>query len=184
MRAGAPSIPTLRECKIRASLLLKALRSDDPSRAGIAAERFRQLPRFAPLATDRLIAWRDEIQRKHALAVIAAELGFDSWNALRDASDDDRPSTTVDIERLFTDAAVYLNHWCRSYEDARAIHEEVGGFLFPYRAQFAVCPSGFLEAHGLDPLDPDWERIGRDWARPRDTAAFARLSRRLSDAGY
>jgi hypothetical protein len=28
---------------------------------------------------------------------------------------------------------------------------------------------------GLDPADPDWERIGWDWVRPRDADAWERL---------
>jgi len=28
---------------------------------------------------------------------------------------------------------------------------------------------------GLDPSDPDWERIGRDGARPADEQAYQRL---------
>ena len=183
---AAPAIPTLRECKIRASLLLKSLRSADGQRALGAAERFRVLPRFAALAPERIVAWSGEVRRKHALAVIAAELGYGSWVALRAACETAHPAGAVDVERLFNGhaSAVFLNHWCRTYEEARDVHERVGGFLFPYRAHFVVCPVGLLAAHGLDPHDPDWARIGRDWARPRDPAAFERLTRRLGESGF
>jgi hypothetical protein len=39
--------------------------------------------------------------------------------------------------------------------------------------------SNFVDSMGLDPADPDWERIGRDWARPADCAARGRLYRQL-----
>ena len=68
-----------------------------------------------------------------------------------------------------------LNRWFTSYEDARASLQSQGGFLFPHGGHFFVTlPEGVREL-GLDPDDPDWERIGWDWARPRDTDAWARL---------
>ena len=71
--------------------------------------------------------------------------------------------------------AALLNRWFTTYEAARASLEAEGGYLFPYRNQFFVTlPEGVREL-GLDPEDPDWERIGYDWVRPRDRAAWARL---------
>ncbi len=35
-----------------------------------------------------------------------------------------------------------------------------------------------VRERGLDPDDPDWERIGRDWVRPLDAAARERLAER------
>jgi hypothetical protein len=176
-------LPTLRECKVRASLLLKALRSGDPVRARVAAERFRTLRPFAGLDAERIVAWRDQIRRKHALAVIAGELGFDSWLALRGAAGESGSFDTPNMEWMWANAAVYLNHWCATYEDAAAIRRETNGFLFPYRSQFVVCTAEFLDARGIDPHDADWDLIGRDWAKPRDAAAFRRLASRLIDAG-
>ncbi len=37
---------------------------------------------------------------------------------------------------------------------------------------------------GVDPDDPDWERIGYDWLRPLDEAARGRLERTLIARGY
>ena len=62
--------------------------------------------------------------------------------------------------------------------------ETQGGFLFPYRNQFFICEWGFVVALGLDPADPDWERIGRDWVRPRDEVARDRLEAKLIALGY
>jgi len=183
--AGPSPVPTLRECKIRASLLLKAARSDDPARALAAAERFRVLPAFAPLAPARIVAWRESLRRKHALAVVAAELGFASWPALRDACTPAGASPRAPrLDWLFdAGCAVFLNHWCATYAEAAEIRARTGGFLIPYREQYVVCTPELLAARGLDPHDPDWERIGRDWARPRDSGAFARLAARIVEAG-
>lgn len=93
---ASTSLPSARECRTRASLLLKALRSDDPVRVRAAAERFRILPHFAGLDAERLVALRESIRRKHALAVIAAELGFESWNALKAAITPTAPPTPAE----------------------------------------------------------------------------------------
>jgi hypothetical protein len=163
------------------SLLLKALRSGDSPRALAAADRLRVLPHFANLTPERIAAWGPDIRRKHALAAIAAELGFASWDDLR-ATCEPNETRPFEIGSLFDrpSTAVFLNHWCRTWEEAASIQSEVGGFLFPYRTQFVVAPAGVLEAHGIDAHDPDWERIGRDWVRPRDRGAFDRLERALS----
>ena len=173
------AVPDLRECKIRASLLLKALQSDDRIRALAAVDRFRALPKYAELTPERLLAWRDQLRRKHALAVIATEAGFTSWTELRAVCDRETIDVRADIDRLFENGAMYLNHWSGTYEEARAILDQAGGYLFPYRSQFVVCPAGKLEAHGVDAFDPDWARIGFDWVEPNDRAAFRRLNARL-----
>ena len=172
--------PDVRECRIRASLLLKALRSRDPDRAIAAADRLRVLPHFATLAPERILAWRESIQRKHALDTVAVEAGFASWAALMRAGDD-QPSRRPALEALFTPiSAVFLNHWCRSYDEARALLDREGGYLFPYRAQFVVTAAGLLQARGIDAHDPDWKRIGFDWVRPADARAHTRLCARLA----
>ena len=40
-----------------------------------------------------------------------------------------------------------------------------------------------LVSRGVDPHDPDWSRIGHDWARPKDDVAFKRLARRIAESG-
>jgi len=37
----------------------------------------------------------------------------------------------------------------------------------------------YIETIGLDPEDPDWDFIGRDWARPAEPAARQRLYGKL-----
>ena len=71
--------------------------------------------------------------------------------------------------------AVFLNRWYASYEDARAARDAEGGFLFPHGNQYFLADGGAVAELGLDPLDPDWERIGWDWVRPLDAAAWERL---------
>ena len=77
---------------------------------------------------------------------------------------------------------VFLNRWFVSYEEARASLGKQGGFLFPYNRQFFVCEEGAIRALGLDPGDPDWQRIGYDWVEPLDRQAWLRLATRREQA--
>ncbi len=188
-RRAAAAALTVPECKIRASILLKDLRCDERPRTVRAAERFRSLPVFALLDTDAIIGRRDSIQLKHALAAIAAELGYPTWTACKRRLEVPA-NLRLDTERFFETrtgepmGAAYLNRWFARYDEARASLETEGGYLFPYRHQFFICEQGFLDVRGIDPADPDWERIGRDWVRPRDEEARGRLERSLIALGY
>ncbi|WP_408888080.1 GIY-YIG nuclease family protein [Myxococcus faecalis] len=171
--------PSLQECKVRASLLLKALAADDSAKASRAAERLRVLPGFASLSLGEVLARRDSIQRKHALAVIAREQGHATWSDLKQALEA-RDAPRVDFERLLSrTGGTYLNRWFTSYEEAAASLRELGGYLFPFREQFFICEPGLLGLLGLDPADPDWAKAGPDWLAPRDAQAHARLEQRL-----
>ena len=69
-----------------------------------------------------------------------------------------------------------LNRWFTTYEEARASLESEGGYLLPFRNQFFVTTSEGIRELGLDPEDPDWARIGWDWVRPSEQAAWERLN--------
>jgi hypothetical protein len=73
---------------------------------------------------------------------------------------------------------VFLHKWFTTYEEARATHQVDGGYLLPYRSHFFLAQAESIRELGLDPDDPDWERIGRDWVRPLDVAAWERLAER------
>jgi hypothetical protein len=49
------------------------------------------------------------------------------------------------------------------------------GYLLAYRRYFFIVDRYFIETLGLLPEDPDWELIGRDWVKPRQMDARARL---------
>jgi hypothetical protein len=68
-----------------------------------------------------------------------------------------------------------LNRWFRSYAEARASLDAEGGYLLPFKHQFFVTLSEGIRDLGLDPDDPDWERIGWDWVQPKDREAWERL---------
>jgi hypothetical protein len=74
--------------------------------------------------------------------------------------------------------SVFLNRWFRSYEEARDARAVEGGYLFPYEHHFFVADGEAVLELGIDPADPDWERIGWDWVRPLDLDAWQRLKRK------
>ena len=70
----------------------------------------------------------------------------------------------------------FLNRWFSSYAEARESLESDGGFLLPYKQHFFVCESEGIRALGLEPDDPDWQKIGFDCVKPSDEEAYQRLS--------
>ena len=184
MRTAASPSPTplpLAECRVRASLLLKALHAPDAERAAQAAARLCTLPAFSHLCAAQLLQGRESVQRKHVLALVAHEQGYGSWAALKAA----REAHVLDTRSFFrAGGRGFLNRWFSSYAEARASLAALPGFLFPYGEQFFVCEPGFVRALGVDPADADWERMGHDWVQPRDPAARERLRRRFVQRGY
>lgn len=83
MHTPAVAPATLLEYKIRASLLLKALRSNTSDRSIRAAERFRLFPPLAHFSAADVLALKGRLQLKHALAVVAREAGYPDWNTLK-----------------------------------------------------------------------------------------------------
>lgn len=113
---------TLEECKIQASILFKSL----------DLKRFARCPATVNIPADLL-------KRKHALAVIAFEKGFDSWASLK-----------LQIGLI---KGGFLNHWFSTYAEAKVYQTAAGGFVLPYKKQFFVCGSDYLDALGLTAAD-------------------------------
>ena len=157
--------------RARAHLLRKALGGADPDEARAAAARFARHPRFR----DRP-ATPGGVRLKHALDVVAREAGHASWAALKQHADTHRES-----DRFYPAPTGALNHWFRTWEEARAHLDRAGGYLLPYRHQFFVCGPLHIVSLGLFTDDPDWERIGFDAARPADPEAWERLRAQLPD---
>jgi hypothetical protein len=85
--------------------------------------------------------------------------------------------TQEDASRLWYEPEldVFVNRWFSDYGEARRSLEVEGGYLLPYGRQYFVCEAEVIRALGLEPGDEDWERVGRDCARPADVEAYGRL---------
>ena len=149
------------ECKVQASILLKSLHSNDSSSSQKAAKRFQRLPEFENLSLEEIV--HADIKRKHALAVIALEKGFTSWTVLK-------------WQLPFIHGG-FLNRWFASYAEAKSYQQTNGGFLLPFKNQFFICESHYINNLGLKAEDPDWTLIGYDWAKPDNKEAWQRLYR-------
>jgi len=150
------------EGKIQASILLKSLHCDDVNQSNQAVKRFQCLPEFSTLSLAEIPL--QNIKRKHALNVIAIENGFYSWNDLK-----------LQVNFII---GGHLNHWFKTYEEAKSYQAAAAGYLFPYKKQFFICSAAYMEEIGFDPNDQNWERIDFDWVRPKDSEAWRALYRK------
>jgi hypothetical protein len=176
----------LAACRAQARRLLKQLRSIDPTASAAAAERFLRLRSFSASTGSDVVQDRQRVHLKHALAVIAEENGHESWSAMKMAYESAAPLPAPLARSASTDEGesarwhvrgmdAFLNRWFSKYEDAQRSLQAEGGYLLPYRNQFFVCEAEAIRLLGLDPLDPDWERIGWDGVHPADPEAYVRL---------
>ncbi|MGB7339052.1 MAG: hypothetical protein WBC91_09190 [Phototrophicaceae bacterium] len=69
--------------------------------------------------------------------------------------------------------------WHADYEIANSELGRSGGYLFPYKKQFFICESAYIEELGLDPDDADWQAIGYNWVKPLNQSAGQRLNAQL-----
>ena len=76
----------------------------------------------------------------------------------------------------------FVSRWFTAYDEACGSRDAEGGVLLPYGRHFFVTNPDAVRELGLDPADPDWERIGWDWVRPRDHEAWERLRERRDTA--
>jgi hypothetical protein len=159
-------IPSLDDCKRDADPLLKDVHSEDSSACLHAVERFRRIAPFKEKSADDVYRERDQIQHKHALAVIAREHGYVAWKNLKDAAD---------MLWCPPGTSAFWHNWCKTHEEARAYLETNGGYLLTGHGKWFIAERGFIEALGLNPDDSRWEMIGYDLFAPRDTKACEEL---------
>lgn len=166
----AASTPAVESLKHYARILHRRIRQGDPQ----AVRTLRSLRELSDSDTTTL---RGLVQRKHCLTVSALQCGFQSWPHALEVLE----GRGEDFGSLLYPPTCHghYNIWSAHYDEARTIRADHGGYLLAYRRQFLIVDRHFIESLGLDPDDPDWEAIGRDWAKPLDPAARARLYEKL-----
>jgi len=163
-------IEAIDELKTRARLVQKRIeQGDDDARERVRVAISRRSDANSKANAAAAPTYGD------CLHTIARELGFQGFaHAQRVLAGD--PDEADFGTFLYTNSCgAYLNNWQVDYAAARAIREEAGGFLVPFKRQFVVVGSGFVETLGLAPDDPDWDSAGWDLVRPRSATARARL---------
>ena len=159
------------DLKAQARILHRQVASENPR----ALARVRMLAELAD-GDEHAVAKR--IRRRHCLATLARELGFRGWpHAVGVLGGTD----TSDFGTLLypSGAEAHWNIWSASYQEAAAIRADHGGYLLAYGRHFFITDRHFIATLGLDPDDPDWERIDRDWVQPTRPDARERLYRKL-----
>lgn len=163
--------PAIEALKHRARQLQRQAQDAVPD----AIARLRKHPDFK---TDDDATIAAQVKRRHALFVIAKELGFPDWPH----------ATKVLCGRTAEDYGTMLyprggtahtNIWSASYDEARTLREETDGYLLPYRNQFIVVEDHYIRTLGLDPDDADWASLNRDWLALGGQAARSHLYAKL-----
>ena len=168
-------IDPVRELKVRAERLHHAVR--DGHIASLV--RMRVLPEFRSAHDDELLAAAPHVRRKHCLATIARETGFQGWSHALDVLCG-RASTTDYGDLLYGPrCAAHLNLWFARYDQARPVLDQRGGYLLAYRRHVLLVDRDYIVTLGFDPDDPDFRAIGWDWIRPANRDARRRLYGKL-----
>lgn len=110
---------------------------------------------------------------KDALNKIASLSGFENWRDLKHTLD------TNDILLQFGKGGPQGFPWFKSYEEACQYRDQTNGILIPYQKDFFVADDDYLKAFGLDSENEDLKKVGRNWAEPKDAAAWERLLKKL-----
>ena len=162
------------EMKRRARGLHARAKDGDP-------DAWRRLARLPELRRLEPTARGAALRRRHALATVAREVGFDGWSHAV-AVLKGRETSRFGALLYAPACSAHGNIWFAGYADAQAVHREHGGYLLPYKDQYVVVDRHFLQTLGVSPEDPDWQRIGGDWVRPASFDARLRLTARVVQA--
>ncbi|UPW17040.1 hypothetical protein M0C34_12360 [Agarivorans sp. TSD2052] len=121
-------------------------------------------------------------QLKHALLFVARQSGFNDWqHALTILSCEQSLTEQQDSGKFWYAQAsmTLLNHWCANYQEALTLQAQKGGVVLPYKKQFVVADSRFLQSLGLAVNDPLWESLKYNWCQGpqaiRQQLAYKRL---------
>ena len=158
------------ELKARARLLHRSVRAGDEA----AFARVARLPEFKAQKPST-----EEIQRKHCLTTVSREFGFSGWPQARRVLEGVSEETDFGTLLYPKKCCGFTNQWFADYDSARETLDRDEGYLLAYRRQFFVVTRLYIETLGIDPDDEDWRALGRDWVRPTQPAARARLYAKL-----
>lgn len=143
-----------------------------------ALQFLRSAPELRHWEEQQLIA---EVRRRHSLTALAWTLGFRGWPHAKAVL---AGEYVEDLGTLMfrESGGAFWNVWSAHYDEAAEIREAHGGYLLPYRRHFQIADAHYVRWIGVDPNAEDWTRCGRDWVRPKDRGAWARLTQAAIEA--
>ena len=122
-----------------------------------------------------------ELQRKHCLATIGRELGFDNWKSALDCFSG-APNAVYGAFLHPRRCYVHWNIWFADLTEARRVRIEHGGFLLAYKHQYMIVDRDYIVSLGLDPDCEEWSALGRDWTHADGAKPRAALMARIVEA--
>jgi hypothetical protein len=164
---------SIQESKIKASLLLKWLRSDEQEKAEKALKRLAGIALFQGISFKEMRQKIASVKLKHALEAVALEAGYSSWKELIDNED----------ISWYRQSSPFVMLWFSNYEEAKeclGIKDE--GYLLCYKSDYFIASAAYIDFIGLDPKDKNWRAIGYDTAKPEDNQAMRGLKKSLQEA--
>ena len=117
------------------------------------------------------------IALKDAYNIIARNAGYPSWREYKFQIEN-----SVDLAP--NGKSAFWKTWYSNYDQARTHFEtSTENYLLPYgKNQFFVCDIHHVEALGVDRIDVDLARVGRDWTEPKDEKAMVALLSKIKNA--
>lgn len=128
----------------------------------------------------RILQRRSDRRRlRECLGEVARQCGFPNWPAAKRALSGN--GAVEDFGTLLWEKRCggHFNRWYSNYETATEDRAMTNGYLLAYGRQYFVVDRYYIETLGLDPEDRDWQELGFDWVRPKDSAARSRIYAKL-----
>lgn len=162
------------EIKTRARLLQKLLETRNTAASKRALILSRQRNWEIP----------DSWQLKHCMNLAAADAGFQNWEHARVVLGG-QAQAGDDMGDFWHGAEVtsFFNHWYASYAEAQAqLQANEAAYLLPYRHQYLVVTSDYLEAMGVSAAPEFWGSIGNDMVQGYASASWLSLAQQRLQA--
>jgi hypothetical protein len=155
------------ELKTRARLLLNALHVKTPA----------SIARSTRISQQQAWPIPDEWVLRHALNIVASEVGFNHWeHARRVLNGEAQANEDMGVFWYDKQAHGFTNHWFAHYAEAKAqlqLHPD--SYLLPYKNQFFVAELPCMTQLGLADNVPFWQAIQHDLVTGYGSAAWTAL---------
>lgn len=135
----------LNELKTQAKKLLKSCKQHDSE----ALARIDKWHKYLQVV-------ESDLKLKHCQLLLAKELGFSDWQHIQKILSGGANKAKIELNfgSLFhsTACSAFINQWFAHYDDAKKASDGKD-FIFPYKRQFIVASTDYMQALGLTEMD-------------------------------
>ena len=171
----------LDELKIQAKILLKSAKDNQTSATLRLKNQYKSYQQESAL----------QPKLKHCQQVVAYESGFTDWQHAHHilSGHEQSHDKQINMGKFWRNnkCNALLNHWFGGYQEADSFHKEKPNtYLFPYQHQFIVATQDYVNALGLQELDPAlWHDVQNNLvvsytSEAWDRIALARLRNKIN----